>query len=214
MDTNEIADALATRGIAIRRDFLAAEDLRALALECREAWLAGHFRSAGVGRAAGREVRREVRGDYIHWLPNLEVGTAALRVLERMGNLRAAINRRTYLGLFDLECHFALYPPGAVYRRHVDTFRDVSRRVVSWILYLTDDWTEADGGQLRIYRPARRGGDAARDDLDGVHFAGDHLDVVPFGGTLATFLSADYEHEVLAARRERASLTGWFKTRE
>ena len=35
----------------------------------------------------------------------------------------------------------------------------------------------------------------------------------PPGGTLVSFLSAELYHEVLPARRDRASITGWFKTR-
>jgi SM-20-related protein len=37
--------------------------------------------------------------------------------------------------------------------------------------------------------------------------------VQPEGGTLACFLSADFEHEVLPAARPRLSLTGWFRRR-
>jgi SM-20-related protein len=37
--------------------------------------------------------------------------------------------------------------------------------------------------------------------------------VTPQGGTLAAFLSQRFEHEVRAARRERVSLTGWFRRR-
>jgi len=39
-------------------------------------------------------------------------------------------------------------------------------------------------------------------------------DILPLGGTLVTFLSARFLHEVLPARRSRMSITGWFRTRE
>ena len=32
-------------------------------------------------------------------------------------------------------------------------------------------------------------------------------------GTFVAFLSADFEHEVLPARRERLALAGWFRRR-
>ena len=35
------------------------------------------------------------------------------------------LNRDLFLGLEDFESHFAMYPPGAFYLKHVDRFRDV-----------------------------------------------------------------------------------------
>ena len=40
-----------------------------------------------------------------------------------------------------------------------------------------------------------------------------YRDVLPEGGTLVCFLSQRFWHEVLPARRERLSLTGWFRGR-
>ena len=37
-----------------------------------------------------------------------------------------------------------------------------------------------------------------------------HLDLYPEGGSLAVFMSAGFEHEVLPATRDRLSITGWF----
>ena len=48
--------------------------------------------------------------------------------------------------------------------------------------------------------------------LDGLEPA-PYLDVEPTGGTMVAFLSGRFHHEVLEAKRERMSLTGWFKTR-
>ena len=35
-------------------------------------------------------------------------------------DLRRALNRRLYLGLFEFEAQFLLYPPGGFYARHVE----------------------------------------------------------------------------------------------
>ena len=113
-----------------------------------------------------------------------------------MDGLRQALNRGLYLGLEDFECHFALYPPGAFYQKHLDRFRDDDRRTVSAVLYLNDDWQPQDGGELRLYLP------------DGAE-----REVPPLGGSLVLFLSSDFPHEVLPANRERLSLTGWFRRR-
>jgi SM-20-related protein len=154
---DELANRLATDGFALCRDFLSRHELHTLALECRSEWLSGALAPARVGRGAGRELRREIRGDYIRWLEQGECSTALRETLTRIDALRAAINRSAFLGLFDLECHFAVYPPGATYRRHLDTFRDVSRRIVSWVLYLNEDWGDEDGGELRLYAPDNAG---------------------------------------------------------
>ena len=118
---------------------------------------------------------------------------------QALNTLRGALNERLLLGLFSLEVHYALYPPGAFYRRHLDQFRgrafSSGDRVISCAIYLNEDWTPAEGGLLRIYDR-----ELARD-------------VLPVAGTLACFLSDRFEHEVLPATRERLSLTGWFRRR-
>src|SRR5690606_6756337 len=109
-------------------------------------------------------------------------------------------NRAMYLGIYEYEGHVTVYPPGAFYRRHVDQFQDAAYRRLSLILYLNDaDWSADDGGALRLYLPGQNGERT--------------LDVLPEGGTLVAFLSHDIPHEVLPAKRDRYSLTGWFRTR-
>jgi len=55
------------------------------------------------------------------------------------------------IGLFEFECHFAHYAPGAFYRRHLDQFAGGGRRRVSTVLYLNSGWRDGDGGELRLY---------------------------------------------------------------
>ncbi len=40
-----------------------------------------------------------------------------------------------------------------------------------------------------------------------------YVEVFPYGGRLVTFLYARFVHEVIATRRVRASISGWFKRR-
>jgi SM-20-related protein len=116
--------------------------------------------------------------------------------LALMDGLRQGLNRELYLGLDDYECHFAWYPPGAFYQKHLDRFRDDDRRAVSAVFYLNPDWQAEQGGALRLY---------LADETT--------RDVQPQAGSLLVFLSADLPHEVLPASRERLSLTGWFRRR-
>ncbi|QXH46484.1 2OG-Fe(II) oxygenase [Pseudomonas xanthosomatis] len=190
-----IVDDLATRGWSQQTLFLPDALSRALAAECRRRYAEGELNPAGVGRGAAQEVREAIRGDQIQWLDPGESAPCD-QYLGAMDSLRQAINQGLFLGLEDFECHFALYPPGAFYRRHLDRFRDDDRRMVSAVYYLNENWKPADGGQLRMFLAGEQ-----------VH------DVQPVAGTLVVFLSGDVPHEVLAAGRERLSLTGWFRRR-
>ncbi|HUT40966.1 MAG TPA: 2OG-Fe(II) oxygenase [Gammaproteobacteria bacterium] len=195
-----IIAALAEQGWCVTPDFLAPALVDALRHELEACWQAGGFRHAGVGRGAQLQVRPEVRTDCVHWLDAQACGPAQRRYLDELERLRLAINGTLFLGLFDFEAHLAVYPAGTYYRRHLDQFAGIGTRRVTSTLYLNADWLAADGGQLRIYTDPDVPGHAE--------------DVLPLGGTLVTFLSARFLHEVLPARRSRMSITGWFRTRE
>ncbi|NWA01191.1 2OG-Fe(II) oxygenase [Pseudomonas gingeri] len=190
-----IVDDLAERGWSQQPVFLPAALTLELAAECRKRAAEGELAPAAVGRGPAQQVREGIRGDHIQWL---EPGQAKScdQYLGMMDSLREALNRGLFLGLEDFESHFALYPPGAFYLKHVDRFRDDDRRMVSAVIYLNDAWLPEQGGQLRMY-------------LEG----GVEHDVDPTGGSLVVFLSGEVPHEVLPAMRERLSLTGWFRRR-
>lgn len=191
----QIIDDLATQGWSQLDGFLPPALTHELAEECRKRAQTGELTPAGVGRGQGLAVREGIRGDSIQWL---EVGqsNACDQYLATMDALRQSLNQAFYLGLEDYECHFAHYPVGAFYQKHLDRFRDDDRRTVSAVFYLNADWQADQGGALRLY--PRDGGE---------------LDVLPSAGTLVLFVSAELPHEVLPAHRERLSLTGWFRRR-
>lgn len=195
-----IIAALAGQGWGVTPDFLDAQLVDELRVELAARRAAGGFRHAGVGRGAQREVRPEIRTDRVCWLDPLDCTPAQTRYLAALEQLRQALNAGLYLGLFDFEAHLAVYPPGTYYRKHLDQFAGIGTRRVTCVLYLNPDWQDSDGGQLRLY--------TAADDPS--HYE----DIAPQGGTLVTFLSARFLHEVLPAYRDRFSITGWFRTRE
>jgi SM-20-related protein len=190
-----IVDDVAERGWSRQNIFLPEPLTHELALECRKRAAEGELAPASVGRGVLQEIREGIRGDRIQWL---EPGQAEPcdRYLGVMDSLRQALNRGLFLGLEDYESHFALYPPGAFYLKHVDRFRDDDKRMVSAVLYLNDAWLPEHGGHLRMY-------------LDG----GVEHQIQPVGGCLVVFLSGDIPHEVLPSTRDRLSLTGWFRRR-
>jgi SM-20-related protein len=172
-------------------DLLAQE----LALACAAA-ASGAFTPAGTGRRQGHHADIFVRSDAIRWL---DASAAADRAyLDLMDGLRAALNRRLLLGLFDYECHYARYAPGAFYRRHVDAFGGSRNRVLSTVLYLNADWRQEEGGELLVY---------AEDQAEPL------ASVQPRHNRLVVFLSERFPHEVKPATRVRHSIAGWFRVR-
>ncbi len=149
---------------------------------------------AGVGRSNDFRVNQTIRGDFIHWL-NTETPPASTYLLW-MEELRLALNQRLFMGLFDYECHYAVYPAGTYYKKHLDAFRGQPSRKLSTILYLNRNWSSEDGGELVLYNEA----DTAM-----------ILKVAPEYGKLVLFLSEDFPHEVLPTNRMRQSIAGWFR---
>jgi SM-20-related protein len=182
-------------GVSVRDDFLTLSEVRALA-QCAELRRArGDFSAARIGGGRNLQRREEIRGDSNCWItaPLLPAERALWEEFER---LRLQLNAEAYLGLFDLELQHAWYPPGAGYARHVDQPHGRPQRQMSLVLYLNQNWNPAAGGELRIF-------DAA----------GGHRDIEPVGGRLVCFLTPGCEHEVLPTRRERLSISGWFRSR-
>ena len=187
---------LKASGISIRDQFIAAGQVRSL-LECAHAREArGDFAAARIGRQRSLQRRAEIRGDFICWLRE-PLYPAERVLLDQLEQLRVELNREAYLGLFDLELHYARYPPGAGYARHVDQPQGTLQRTVSLVLYLNAGWEHLDGGALRIHEAPEL-----------------PVDIEPLGGRLVCFLTAGREHEVLPTRRERLSISGWFRGRE
>lgn len=190
---HSIVAALESRGYVIL-DHALPGTLIAEVLAHLESLTPEHFIRAGVGRESVFRRNASVRGDEIHWLEPGQPGTH--QWFRAMEDLRLTLNRHLFLGLFDYECHYARYPAGAFYRRHLDAFRGTGNRVVSTVLYLNPGWLPGDGGELLLY--------AAADDrlLERVE---------PLCNRLVLFLSTEFPHEVLAARQPRCSLAGWFR---
>jgi SM-20-related protein len=193
---DRILEELRADGISVSDDFLPPADVRALA-ECAALRRSrGEFLEARIGADGNLQRREEVRGDLICWLAGALLPAEA-HALGAFEQLRLRLNEDAYLGLLDLEIHYAWYPPGAAYARHVDRPRGRSARRVSLALYLNEHRSPTDGGALRIQS----------DD-------GRFRDVEPVGGRLVLFLSESREHEVLLTQVPRLSLTGWFRGRE
>jgi SM-20-related protein len=194
-----ISDRIGSEGWVAIPSFIAPGLVVSLGEECARLAAQGSFHDAAIGSGADRQIAGDVRADQILWLEQAGSSEAQKECLERFEQMRLKLNRDLQLGLFEFECHFARYTPGAFYRKHLDQFSRDSRRRLSSILYLNSDWKNEDGGELRLYLERKP--------------ASGHVDIRPDGGTLVLFLSERFPNEVLPAKRERLSLTGWYKTR-
>ena len=194
-----ISDRIGREGWVAMPSFIEPGMTTALRDECARLAAEGSFHDAAIGSGADRQVVANVRADQILWLERSGSSEAQKECLDRFEEIRLKLNQELQLGLFEFECHFARYAPGAFYRKHLDQFSRDPRRRLSSILYLNSNWQAEDGGELRLY--------LERKPVSG------HVDIKPEGATLVLFLSDRFPHEVLPAKRERLSLTGWFTTR-
>ena len=191
--SSEDLDQLLDPGYLVIDGFLDSANVHALREEFLHLRSSGMMKEAGIGNSAGRTVEKAIRGDHIYWL---EQGSSAtpegLAFLSKIDELREFLRNELRLPLRSQEAHYAFYPEGTFYRRHLDQFQGESHRKFSFICYLNPDWKQGDGGELVIYPE----GKAA-------------VEVEPIGGRLAVFRSDLLEHEVLETVVARVGITGW-----
>lgn len=204
-DFDALADHIAAHGFCVINDFLPAPVISALADDAQQLKQNASLREAGIGREHSG-INKSIRGDSIFWLDEGTATEAQRCYFAQMENLRLSLNQHLYLGLFELECHLAVYPQGAFYKKHLDCFasQDPSKpqRRITCIVYMNQDWKLEDGGQLKLYLNETDDSDKYKSIL-----------ISPLAGRAVIFLSDTFYHEVLPTNRERVSLTGWFLSR-
>ena len=193
-----LIDGILETGYGVVDSFLAPGEVAILRNRLQQRQAAGQFREAGIGNGQAA-IEKAVRGDEILWLEATTAAPEEAAFLERIDQFIGYVNRTCYLGLRDSELHYARYPVGTFYKRHLDQFRADSKRKLSVIYYLNDAWQPTDGGQLAVYLPQPNGPEQT-------------MLIDPIGGRLVCFDSGLLEHEVLPATRERLSITGWLRT--
>ncbi|HQN66085.1 MAG TPA: 2OG-Fe(II) oxygenase [Methylophilus sp.] len=194
-----IISSLSQQGYAISPNFLPATTISALAKLAHEEEQKGQLKDAATGTKAIINNSERIRGDKILWLEEYNQAECVRTYFQKMDILKNEFNRQFFLNLHEYEAHLAIYPPGTGYAKHLDQFNQGknSLRQVTCVLYLNEDWREEFGGQLRLY--------LANNNT---------VEILPKGGTLVTFMSGDFWHEVLPAIYPRLSLTGWFRRRD
>ena len=213
VDLDGLIEKMHQHGFCIMDNFVTNATALALASECVMLQDHAQFHEASTGRFAAK-INDGIRGDSIYWLNANNASDAQKAYFTQMESLRLRLNQQLYLGLFALESHFAIFPAGAGYKKHLDQFTannddHLPRRQISCILYLNQDWKNHDGGHLRLYLNQNNEGESNEPSK----LNKSQLDISPTGGRLVIFLSDTFYHAVLPAIRCRTSLTGWFLTR-
>ena len=189
----ELADNLAEKGWAVTDVLFPADFLQELLKEEMLLFKSGKFKQAGIGKGSEHKVITEIRSDYVHWLDEENLSELQQQFWQQMQELKLYLNGEFFLGLKDVEFHFAVYPEGSFYKKHLDCFKRDSGRTITCVLYLNKHWEVGDGGELRIYNNET------------------YIDVKPVFGRFVCFKSNEIEHEVLSTQKERYSITGWMK---
>ncbi|MDG3582779.1 2OG-Fe(II) oxygenase [Galbibacter pacificus] len=159
------------------------------------------FKKAAIGNKFDEQIIKSIRGDFVLWIDEQKANAAETRFFHKINHMTHYLNKTCFLGILHKEFHYAVYPEGTFYKRHLDTFQNDDRRKLSFVCYLNDEyWKNENGGELVIYQE-KNGVEAAKS-------------LYPLPGRVVIFESQLLEHEVktvLAA--ERYSITGWLKTR-
>ena len=194
-----IANDIVDQGYSIRPEALP-DNLSRLLLQHISQLPDESFKRAGIGRAKGHSINESIRTDEISWITsNSEAACAWIQWSE---SLQAYLNKRLFLGLFSFESHFSHYSKGDFYKTHKDAFAGEGNRVLSVVVYLNQDWSADDGGELVIYDEKLPASKVVNNSL---------ITVTPSFGTIVVFLSEEFPHEVLPARRDRYSIAGWYR---
>ncbi len=189
-------DHLQSRQWAQVPDFFTEEELQSLKKSALLRWEKGLFQPAQVGRSQERQRAAQIRSDWTCWI-DLQDPTLSF-FSEKIAALMRELNQQFFLGIRSFECHFARYAEGQFYEEHIDQSSQASplhgERVISFVLYLNENWQPGNGGELSIQFPGERA-----------------LQISPTWGNLVLFRSDTVPHAVLPSKTERWSLTGWFR---
>jgi len=141
-------------------------------------------------------VKKAIRGDIILWIDESMANTAESLFFNKINDFKAYLNRTCFLGINQKEFHYAIYPTGTFYKRHLDTFQNDDRRKLSIVCYLNNEnWQPENGRELVLYLEQEA------------------KIIYPFLGKMVIFESQILEHEVKPVNTPRLSITGWLKTR-
>jgi len=196
----QIIDDLLQQQYSIADDFFSHNEVIALRESLLQKYEEDNFKKSAIGNLSNEKIIDAVRGDFILWLNEEESNAAEKAFFNKINDFVQYLNRTCFMGIQNQEFHYALYPEGTFYKRHLDTFQNDSRRKLSMVCYLNEqNWQPDYGGELAIYK-----------DNNGLEVT---ENIYPVKGRMVIFESQLLEHEVKPVKQPRLSITGWLKTR-
>ncbi len=184
----------------VAEDFFDQEEVNTLRNHLLQKYEEDNFKKAAIGNRLNETIERSVRGDFILWINEKDENEVERVFFSKINSLVEYLNKTCFLGILQKEFHYAVYPEGTFYKRHLDTFQNDDRRKFSLVCYLNnEDWMPENGGELVIYK-----------ETDGIE---KEINIYPFPGRIVVFESQILEHEVKPVKIPRLSITGWLKTR-
>ena len=197
----KLIDDILVKGYSIIDNFIPTTDIDNLRSDLLASYEEDLFKKAAIGNRTNELIKTEIRGDFIFWMEENKLNSIQKVFFDRINDLSAYLNKTCFLGILRKEFHYAVYPKGKFYKRHLDTFQNDDRRRLSVVCYLNeDDWLPEHGGELVLYLNNENGEEFEKA-------------IFPLPGRAVIFESQKIEHEVKPAHRERLSITGWLKTR-
>jgi SM-20-related protein len=196
----QIIQDIGWKKFSIIDDFFSSEIVSHLRQSLLNKHEENRFKKAAIGNRINELIVKSIRGDHILWIDERTANTAESLFFNQINDLVSYLNKTCFMGILQKEFHYALYPKGTFYKRHIDTFQNDDRRKLSFVCYLnTEDWKPENGGELVLYL-GEKGMEAEKI-------------IYPFPGRIVIFESQIIEHEVKPVEIERFSITGWLKTR-
>ncbi len=191
-----IIEDLTSKQYSIIDNFFTSEEVVALRQSLLDKYEEDAFKKSAIGNRTNEVIKKAIRGDIILWIDENNINPSEQLFFNKINDLKDYLNRTCFLGINQKEFHYAIYPEGTFYKRHLDTFQNDDRRKLSFVCYLNEEnWKPENGGELVLYLEK-----------------GEEV-VYPFPGKVVIFESQILEHEVKPVNTPRLSITGWLKTR-
>lgn len=194
--SQQLDDDIHTKGFFIIDDFLGNNHYQSLWETLQVVYRDGSFRAAKIGQNIDANHVPTIRNDQIYWLDEDSDDTAINAWFTKINGIRSILNQSLFLGLNNIEAHFAVYQLGNFYKKHVDQFATTLDRRISCVYYLNENWQPEHGGELKLYSLDEK----------------THTMIEPRANRLVCF-NSNLPHEVCTTRHIRYSIAGWLKVR-
>lgn len=133
-DVDQIIEDFDRQGFSIIDDAYPQNYVQDLVKECSSNL--NQFREAAIQNG----IVSNIRSDHILWInENLMIAQHHIQSLEALSQ---QFNRAFYLGIKEVEAHFACYNAGEFYALHRDNPQGKNGRVISSVYYLHEEWQD------------------------------------------------------------------------